>query len=208
MSESRATMQSNEQFNDRAADHSGNAPAEEFSLLMSLALDDLLDEEESQRFDELLAKYSAFAEEWQSWQELDRSFKLTPSVAPPASFVHDVEMRLLQQERRRRLFWGIGLGTLVVLLCVGLIGGAVALSAYLLFNQAGLLTEVVRTLAYVSVSIQNWFDTVLAAASTLVGTPQARTFAVLYLVVAGMLLAGWLRLLRRSTRLVETASPA
>ena len=45
---------------------------EEFALLMSLALDGLLDADEQARFAALLDRYPELAEEWDTWRALDR----------------------------------------------------------------------------------------------------------------------------------------
>ncbi|MCB0137819.1 MAG: hypothetical protein KDD75_22130, partial [Caldilineaceae bacterium] len=43
----------------------------EFDWLMSLALDELLDDEDRARFDVLLAEYPSLADEWAAWQFID-----------------------------------------------------------------------------------------------------------------------------------------
>ncbi len=77
----------------------GRSAAEsEFFLLMSLALDGMLDAEEEERFHRYIATDSSLADEWQVWQGLNARFDDEPSIAPPASFVDNVIGELAMQE--------------------------------------------------------------------------------------------------------------
>lgn len=77
----------------------GKSAAEsEFCMLMSLALDGMLDAEEEERFHRYMADDPALADEWQLWQGLNVEFDEEPSVAPPAGFVDSVIGQLTLKE--------------------------------------------------------------------------------------------------------------
>ena len=60
------------------------AVQEEFTWMMSLALDGLLDEVERAQFEEYQTQYPALAALWGEWQGLDRKLGLMPHAAPAA----------------------------------------------------------------------------------------------------------------------------
>jgi len=188
----------------------GAPPAveEEFILLMSLALDDLLDAEERARFQAYQAAYPGLAAQWRSWQVLDAELRATPSALPPAGFVTAFEVALLQRERRRRLWWGAGFALAIVLLSVVLTAGVASLGAFVMFAQPAWLTELVRIAAQTSALVNGGVVAVLDALGSLVGTEQARAFMMVYLFAAAALLAGWVLLLRRTTRFDVTSRTA
>jgi anti-sigma factor RsiW len=176
------------------------AVEEEFVLLMSLALDDLLDADERARFQAYQAAYPGLAAEWRSWQALDAELRATPSALPPAGFVSAFEAALLQRERRRRLWWGAGFALAIVLLSVVLIAGVAFLGAFVMFTQPAWLTELARMAAQTGALVNGGIVAVLDALGSLAGTEQARAFVMVYLFAAAALLAGWVFLLRRTTR--------
>jgi anti-sigma factor RsiW len=179
----------------------------EFFMLMSLALDDMLDGDERLRFDGYLAQYPVLAQQWQSWQEMDATFQATPSAMPPADFVADVELRILQRERQRSLLWGLGLGVVVLALWVGLIAGAVSFGAFVMFNQAEWLSRLVHLLAQSTATVNNWWSATMITLDALLATDQARMLLVAYGLTAAAMLGGWVVFLRRSTRVHESATP-
>ncbi len=181
------------------------AVEEEFMLLMSLALDDLLDADERTRFQAYQDAYPGLAVEWRSWRALDGELRATPSVLPPADFVIMFESALLQRERRRRLWWGAGFALAVILLGVVLTAGVMSLGAFVMFTQPAWLTELVRGAAQLSALVNGGAVAILDALASLLGTEQARAFMTIYLFAAAALLAGWVLLLRRTTRF-EVAS--
>jgi len=175
----------------------------EFMLLMSLALDNMLDREEARQFQQHLAAYPALADEWRRWQELDSELQSTPSALPPAGFVELFEMALLYRERRRRLLWGVGIGVVVTLLWLGVMVGAMSLGAFVMFGQSAWLTELVRNAAQLSATMNNGLVIVTNALASVFSTEQARMFILFYTVAAALMLTGWVFLLRRTTRLGE-----
>ena len=178
---------------------------EEFMLLMSLALDDLLDADERARFQAYQDAYPGLAAEWRSWQTLDAKLQATPSALPPADFVLSFEAALLQRERRRRLWWGMGFALAIIFLSALVTAGMASLGAFVMFTQPGWVTEAARVAAQAGVLVNGGLVAILNALSSLAGTEQARAFMMVYLFAAAALLAGWVFLLRRTTRF-ETAS--
>ena len=96
---------------------------EEFMLLMSLSLDNLADAGEAAQFEDYLTRYPTFATQWQGWQRLHQQFVAIPHAEPPVGFVDRFEVRLIQQERRRRLWLGVLIGSLTFLLWAGVVVG-------------------------------------------------------------------------------------
>ncbi len=191
------------QQTDMASQSSASPSAkveEKFSLLMSMALDDLLDSDEQAEFDSYLATYPALANEWQDWQMLDIELKAAPVVQPPADFMFNFEMRLLHHERQRRLWWGMAFGGIAVVLWVAVLVGVASLGAFLLFGQPAWLTQAVHSLAYVSANVGAWVTAVGSAFGSVVGTQQAAGLAMIYILVSTAMVASWIYFLRHSTR--------
>ena len=181
---------------------------EEFSMLMSLALDGLLDEEEQATFDIYLSSYPLLAREWQDWQMLDAQLQETPSAAPPADFLLNFDVRLLQQERRRRLWLGFAFGAVTISLWLTVMIGLASLGAYVLLSQPACLTQFVHSLAYVYASVTNGVANIGATTGAILGTNEARTFGLVYLFVSASMVGTWILFLRRSTRISVTAQAA
>lgn len=176
---------------------------EDFMLLMSLALDGLLDDAEDQRFQRHLAQYPEFAVQWQTWQALDGDLHAAPAALPPVDFVANVELRIQQAERRRRLWLGVGVGIGTVLLWGTVLITVASAGAFVVLNQSGWLGDLIRVLAYSSAAISSWFASLLRSVDVVLGAPQVRSFGLTYVLVAVSILAGWFHLLRRSTRVLE-----
>lgn len=172
----------------------------QFGMLMSLALDELLDPEENVQFARDLKEYPLLAEEWSIWQQLDQKLLDEPAMEPPHDFLRTFEMRLAQQERRQRLRIGIFIGLAVILLWGSLLVGAFSLGTYILYGQAAWLTDFVHNLAWFSTVVETWFGTVTTAAGSVLAAPQARSFGMAYLSLVVAVMAVWTYFLRRSLR--------
>lgn len=181
---------------------------EEFSLLMSMALDNLLDEEEQATFDVFLSSYPTLAEEWQDWQALDAQLQATPSVAPPPDFLLGFDARLLQHERRRRLWWGFAFGAVTVSLWLTVLAGVATLGVYVLLSQPAWLTQLVHSVAFFYANVTHSLASIGATLNAIAGTSEARTFGLAYLLVSASMVATWIAFLRRSTRIVVTSQVA
>ncbi|MCE7981273.1 MAG: hypothetical protein DYG89_08795 [Caldilinea sp. CFX5] len=180
---------------------------EEFMLLMSLALDKLADAGETAKFEEYLAAYPTLAVQWRSWQRLHNHFVALPSVAPTDGFVDRFEVRLLQQERRRRLWFGMAIGAITLLLWIGVLVGLASMGAYLVVNQGSWVSAFVQNLTYAWITMVQWVESGWLAFAAFAATPQAKAIGVGYLLMAAALLGGWVSLLRRSVHEQELSSP-
>ena len=180
---------------------------EEFGLLMSLALDDLLDASEQQRFQGYLERYPTLARQWRSWQLLDRHLTITPSAEPATGFVQRFELRLVAQDRRQLIGRNLLIAALIIVVWGGMLVGGTALAAYVLLYQGNWLVELVHNLAYYGAAVTKWVETFWRAFTALVATPQAVGFAIGYVLLSGTLLTFWVRFLRQTTRDVELSAP-
>ncbi len=89
----------------------------EYTMLMSLVLDEEATAGEAARLREHLAGCEVCARTWQRWQELDRRFTLAPVLPAPIDFAAAVAVRLdermAEQARRRWFMLGLALSCLV-----------------------------------------------------------------------------------------------
>ncbi len=85
---------------------------EQFTALMSLALDGWLDGDDRQRLDQHLATCPTCRAEWQAMQQVSALFEASPMVGPPLGFAVRLERRLAEKKKQRRqLFGGLALLT-------------------------------------------------------------------------------------------------
>ncbi len=176
---------------------------EEFFLLMSLALDGFLDEAEQATFERYLTSNRALAAEWQAWQTMHHQMNVAPHVVPTANFVDRFEVNLAQQERRQRLWQGMWIALITMILWVGATAGILSVGTYLFVNQSSLLADGIKQIIYFWAAIATWLDSLSTALNAFAATPQAVGLGVGYLLLTMGLLAGWFSYLRRSTQLVE-----
>jgi len=181
---------------------------EEFMLLMSLSLDNLADAGEAAQFEDYLTRYPTFVTQWQGWQRLHQQFAAIPHAEPPVGFVDRFEVRLIQQERRRRLWLGVLIGSVTFLLWASVVVGVFSMGTYLFTNQGSWLSALVQNLTYSWVNLMQWVSTGWETFVIFAGTPQAQAIGVGYLLMSVVLLGGWLTVLRRSLHLQELPSPA
>ena len=103
----------------------------EYTMLMSLVLDDEATEAEATRLRAHVTACDACARTWQRWQELDRRFTLAPILPAPIDFSAALAARLDQhiaEHTRRRWFmvalalsWVVAM--LVTVVALGLVNG-------------------------------------------------------------------------------------
>ena len=179
------------------------AEQDDFVVLMSLSLDQLLDDEERGRFERYLIDYTTLAEEWQQWQGLHKQLVAMPHAAPAPGFVERFELQLLQQERRRRLRQGIWIGALSLLLWVGVVVGVVGVGTYLFINQSIWLSTTIQNLIYWWATAVHWLQSLAAALAVFASTPQGKSIGAAYVVLAFGMLGAWGYFLRRATHLVD-----
>jgi len=198
-------QQHQEQMPDALA-RDGQAPQqpvapEEYIWMMSLALDGLLDEADRERFAAYQAQDPALTALWNEWQGLDRELGELPHAEPLPGFVARFEGRLAQQEaqqQRRVLAFSLMSVLLVALLAVA--GGVWGIT-WLTSTQAPWLGEQIRNLVLLSATAGTWFGALIDTLGALANTPQAQAMGMMYVVVAMILIFGWVQLLRRSARL-------
>jgi hypothetical protein len=184
-----------------------NAEAQEdFTLLMSLRLDDLLDAEEEQRFQGYVSQHAQCAQQWRRWQQLHHRFAHAPHMEPPLDFARQFATRLDAQERRRQLWWGAAVGALFMLLWLGMVIGTVAFGLILVMNQPVWMSNLIHNLAYLGATIQQGVALWWNSFNSFLATPQAQGMGIAYLLVAIALLMLWVRVLRRTTRIEEIVS--
>lgn len=174
----------------------------DFDLMMSMALDDLLDEDESAQFYEDIEYYPLLAEKWATWQELDEKLMAAPSVMPPSNFVQNFELRL-QTERRRNSFWfGAGIAAVTLVLWASIILGTLSAGAYIAVNQNGWVNDQIHSVAHLLHGFTAWVQSTMGAASVVFGTAAASPpmwgIALAYVALMGGILVYWTRFLRRS----------
>lgn len=182
------------------------AVQENFYWMMSLALDGLLDEPDRAQFAAYQAQYPSLAALWIEWQGMDRQLDQMPHMDPAAGFVDRFELRLAEMEaaqQRRVLQLTVASGVLVAVLAIA---ACMGIFTYVTSTQGPWLGEQIRNLVYVSVAASNWFEALLDTIAALANTPQAQALGMMYVIVAGIMIAGWVQLLRRSARLATAGT--
>ncbi|HAJ37873.1 MAG TPA: hypothetical protein DCL15_19560 [Chloroflexi bacterium] len=181
--------------------------AAEFDWLMSLALDDQLDDDEQMRFEAWLADDPDLAESWRAWQWIDSEFTATPAVTPPSGFVQRFELRMAEAEKERQqrvLLLSSAAALLAVALVFALTTG---IGVFVFLTQGQWVGGQVRALAMAYTSVNLWLATLGESVNALIDTPQAQVAGGLYVLLLIMLVVGWVQLLRRSAH-QEQALPA
>jgi anti-sigma factor RsiW len=79
---------------------------EEMSLLMSLALDDMLEDEDRQQLEQHVQACPACRAEWEAMQAVSALFDDSPMVGPPLGFAVRVERKLAEKDKKRRQTFG------------------------------------------------------------------------------------------------------
>jgi hypothetical protein len=171
---------------------------EQFDMLMSLALDDMLGPDETVQFSKMVADDPELGDIWNEWQEFDHAFQSAPSIDPPSDFVSSFEGRMLRREKRRRLWLGVGISLVAVALWSSLIMGLTGAGAYVMFNQSDWLTATVRFLVYGFASVQSYVSVFASTVATALATPQLQGIAVAYIAFGLFALWIWAMFLRRS----------
>jgi len=179
------------------------APAmiEEFTMLMSLALDDMLDGAARARFDALVQRFPALAEMWADWQAIDQRLGAMPHAEPAAGFGLRFEQRLASHAQRQQQRV-VTVSLIAVLLTAGLgVLGMMSTGAYVLATQGPWLGEQLRNWVYLSVAVTAWFSALTNTLGALANSPQAQTLGIVYVLAVAVMIVGSLQVLRRSTHL-------
>lgn len=178
---------------------------EEAFALMSMALDGLLDAQETERLEALMKEDTGLRATWQQWQKLENLLTTAVRAEPEPGFVARFEERLSvrearERQRRRTLF---GAAALAGWLLTG--AALVFLGWILVSNQSQWMNGFVRELVYYPSAAMIWVRALRSSWSATVGEPQSLTMAICYMMGAAVMLSTWLWFLRRTTR-EETVS--
>ena len=178
----------------KATDHS------EYLMLISLALDGMLDSDEKERLDGHLDQCSGCRGQWLLWQAIDDRLRAAPVPVPAPGFSRAVAQRLAQQERLRNLRVGMMLTVFTLLVwSLGLVGVCVMTGTLFYTNlerfaEMGLLLGEVW--AVTGVIGQSLWEVIVEVAPA----PTALGVASAYLVVAVVALAVWCIFIQRTTQ--------
>jgi anti-sigma factor RsiW len=169
----------------------------DFTLLMSLVLDDEATDAEAKALREHLAGCDACAHTWQRWQELDRRFMLAPVAPAPVDFSAAVAARLdqrVEEVRRRRLFiFGLAASWTVAVLGV-VLALSLANGWYVqLLSGSGALSAGWAAMA----SIGEWVYRLLVDLVARAGTPTVAAGAGAVLIMTCGLATLWLWMVAR-----------
>jgi len=175
----------------------------DFDLMMSMALDGMLDEDESAQFYADIEYYPLLAEKWATWQELDEKLMAEPSVMPPPNFVQNFEARLSQEQQRHKFWFGIGIAAITVLLWASIIVGTLSAGAFIAVNQGGWINDQIHSIAYLLHGFTTWVQAAGNTFNIMVASPQMWGIALAYTALMGGILVYWSRLLRRSMQTIN-----
>ncbi len=173
---------------------------EEYGLLMSLALDNLLDEQEACDLQRHLAACAPCDKQWQIWQNIDQQFLMPPEVVPTDDLVAQVNARIEATERRREFRVGVLLAFLTVFIWTIGFAGVGTVIGFLVFNQIGALGDAFHSLTHLWTTVTVLFESIGRALVGLSDNPSAMGVVLCYVAVAVTALAGWTRILRRTIR--------
>lgn len=175
---------------------------QEFSWLMSLALDRALSEDEARLLEAHLEKCPACREEWRAMQRASRLLAEAPFVAPPPGFAARVSRRLARREARKRRILG-GAALLVGSLSLGALflpplAGLIAL-LWQLFDQPYLLgygLQLTAQLISIAGALGKACWLMIKAILLAPVQPALLTYSLLTLALTAL----WIRLVARSQK--------
>lgn len=174
--------------------------SEEVEWLMSLALDDALDEREAGRLEWLLRQEPAHMDRWVAWQAVDNAFQQAPRAVPAPDFGETFARKLLIRERQRRLRTGVLFGLVAVALWLSALTGILTLGALVWTNQGNWVGTVAQDIGLWWQAVGQLGRALLNTGEALWSAPQTRGLVVCYLAVVVAILSGWFMFLRHSTR--------
>ncbi len=174
--------------------------SEELDWLMSLALDEALDEREAERLEFLLRQTPEHQARWVAWQAVDSDFHQLPAVLPSPDFGAKFAQRLLIHERQQRLRTGFIFGLAAVALWGSALTGVVMLGALMWGNQGSWFSGLIHNMAYWWAAMSQFSQVLLDTGEALWAMPQTRVVLLCYVVTSLVILVGWFVFLRRSLR--------
>lgn len=174
---------------------------DEALVLMSLALDGLLDPQDEARLQEMVAADSGLGETWRQWQRMNTLLVSTPRVQPEAGFALRFEQKLDQHVRRARVLNGIIYTTAAVLVWVLTVAGLAGIGWLVVNSQAQWMNDFVRELAVYPSALFTWLRALWTTISAIAGEPQTAALLFGYGLMMLALLGWWFRFLQRNTQL-------
>ncbi len=196
MSESKAMNSQNRAPAFTGEEHS------ETRLLMSLALDGLVDAQEEAEMRDHMARCPSCAATWSAMQGVHQRFVAAPAVDPVAGFVARFELRRLQQSRRRGLWMGGLVAILSLTLWGAILVGGVMLGGYLLNNPSGALPQIAYDLTYYWAGLSAGVDGLWRGIVMAMTTSNLPFYLLGYGAVTLAALIAWTGFLRRTLRFV------
>lgn len=173
---------------------------EEGFMLMSLALDGLLNEEEEARLFSLIADDEALDTSWKQLQKVDALLTQTPRAIPAADFTARFDSRLDKKMGRARVRKRIALAMLAIIGWLSVVTVVAAAGWYLWANQTQWMSDFVRELVYYPSAVSIWTRAVQSTLSATLSEPQSIAFVFSYAAAGALLLTGWMWFLKRTTR--------
>lgn len=173
--------------------------ADECLMLMSMALDGLLDEDERARLDGMIAADPGLAETWRQWCKVDVAFVEAPRELPVAGFTNRFEARLEAKLAKERSRQRVIMATVATFVWTSVLVLAGLLLWYLLMNQGPMLNAFARETAYYGRAISIGIGALRNTATATFSAPQSIAVAIGYTLATAALLYVWVRFLRRTT---------
>jgi anti-sigma factor RsiW len=175
----------------------------DYTMLMSLVLDEEATEDEAARLREHVAGCESCARTWRRWQELDRRFTLAPVVPLPVDFsvavAARIDQRVVEHARRRWFMAGLAVSSLVAVL-VAVAALSIANGWYVQFLPAGGPLSV----AWMGVaSIVSWPVHAIIEFVERTGTPTVAAGAGALLCLTCALATAWLWIVARLSPAAE-----
>jgi len=167
----------------------------DYSELMSLALDGMLNDGEQQRLDQHMAACPGCQATWSSWQRISHVLTAEPFAGPPQGFALRFDNVLQRQEERHERVlagWVLAGGTLVVLSLI-MLGTALTTALWMALTP-NVRGELVDTLGFAGQFAALVFQNLAAVrdgVAALLPDPLIMLAVALALVLAG---AAWVGL--------------
>ncbi len=176
----------------------------EYLMLVSLALDGMIEAGEQRRLDSHLQHCSECRVQWELWQLLDRKLHAEPVPQPAPEFSQRVVGELIRQERRRNMQIGIFLTVLTILAWALALVGAGVLAAALVYTNLGSFEAAGRFLAEAWAVSGVVSHSLWGVATELTAAPTALGVASVYLVITTVVLGAWCLIIQRSAQPVRS----
>ncbi len=176
----------------------------EYLMLVSLALDGMIEAGEQRRLDSHLLRCSECREQWELWQLLDQKLHAEPVPQPAPGFSQRVVGELIRQERRRNVQIGVFLTVLTILAWALALVGTGVLAAALVYTNLGSFAAAGRFLAEAWAVSGVVSHSLWGVATELTAAPTALGVASVYLVITTVVLGVWCLIIQRSAQPVRS----